>query len=198
MQIGFGERFFNSALAGQQITGVGFRLNGGESTNLTASYTNFDVYIGQSALPLGSLSSTFANNQGADTMLARSGALQIPAGSFATGAGANPFFFLDFTNPYTFTGGPLLLTIRRQADAPNQIAVDATSYNGSVQTVSGYSFDATSGSVDHLFPPVTAFRFAPAVTNAVPEPATWALMLLGFAFVGGAMRSPSRRIALPA
>lgn len=31
-----------------------------------------------------------------------------------------------------------------------------------------------------------------AVNGAVPEPATWALMLLGFGFVGGAMRSAKR------
>jgi hypothetical protein len=30
-------------------------------------------------------------------------------------------------------------------------------------------------------------------TGAVPEPSTWAMMLLGFGFVGGAMRSASRR-----
>lgn len=31
------------------------------------------------------------------------------------------------------------------------------------------------------------------VAGAVPEPATWAMMLLGFGFVGGAMRSSKRR-----
>lgn len=188
-QIGFSETFFNSALLGQQITGVGFRLNAGEPANLTASYTNFDVYIGKSAAPLRSLSSTFANNQGADTIVARSGTLQMPARSMIAGPGANPFFFVDFTNPYTFTGGPLLLTIRRQADTPNQIAVDATWPSSDVPTVNGYTFDAASGSVGSKYSPVTAFRFAPAATGAVPEPESWALMLLGFAFVGGAMRS---------
>lgn len=32
-----------------------------------------------------------------------------------------------------------------------------------------------------------------STAGAVPEPATWALMLLGFGFVGGAMRSAKRR-----
>lgn len=31
------------------------------------------------------------------------------------------------------------------------------------------------------------------ISNAVPEPSTWALMLLGFGAVGAAMRSPKRR-----
>lgn len=31
------------------------------------------------------------------------------------------------------------------------------------------------------------------ITTPVPEPTTWAMMLLGFGFVGGAMRSAKRR-----
>ncbi|WP_232366616.1 PEPxxWA-CTERM sorting domain-containing protein [Alteripontixanthobacter muriae] len=31
------------------------------------------------------------------------------------------------------------------------------------------------------------------VSGAVPEPSTWAMMLLGFGFIGGAMRSAKRR-----
>lgn len=33
----------------------------------------------------------------------------------------------------------------------------------------------------------------PSVTTAVPEPATWAMMLFGFGFVGGAIRLAKRR-----
>lgn len=39
----------------------------------------------------------------------------------------------------------------------------------------------------------TAFIDGVSVSAAVPEPATWAMMLLGFGFVGGAMRSAKRR-----
>jgi hypothetical protein len=38
--------------------------------------------------------------------------------------------------------------------------------------------------------------FAPenrTLSAAVPEPSTWAMLLLGFGFVGGAMRSARRR-----
>lgn len=37
------------------------------------------------------------------------------------------------------------------------------------------------------------FSNAPPITAAVPEPGTWAMMLLGFGFVGGAMRGSKRR-----
>ena len=38
-----------------------------------------------------------------------------------------------------------------------------------------------------------ATAYVPAATSAVPEPAAWAMMLVGFGFVGGAMRSAKRR-----
>lgn len=38
----------------------------------------------------------------------------------------------------------------------------------------------------------------PPPTGAVPEPATWAMMILGFGFVGGAIRSAKRRQKLSA
>lgn len=36
-------------------------------------------------------------------------------------------------------------------------------------------------------------HFETAVASAVPEPAAWAMMLLGFGFIGGAMRATWRR-----
>jgi len=38
----------------------------------------------------------------------------------------------------------------------------------------------------------TSLSYASAATGAVPEPTTWAMMLLGFGFVGGAMRFGKR------
>ena len=39
----------------------------------------------------------------------------------------------------------------------------------------------------------TGDRFVPHLTGSVPEPSTWAMMLLGFGFVGGAMRAKRRK-----
>ncbi|WP_240047501.1 PEPxxWA-CTERM sorting domain-containing protein [Sphingomonas panacisoli] len=41
---------------------------------------------------------------------------------------------------------------------------------------------------------LTSFTVTPA-TAAVPEPATWAMMIMGFGLVGGAMRRRSVRVA---
>ncbi len=50
------------------------------------------------------------------------------------------------------------------------------------------SWDKTGGGDDVFF----KASFSSAVA-AVPEPGTWAMMLVGFAFIGGAMRSAKRR-----
>ena len=41
------------------------------------------------------------------------------------------------------------------------------------------------------------FTIGGAAPAAVPEPATWAMMLLGFFALGGVMRAPRRKAALP-
>ncbi|NTZ41509.1 PEP-CTERM sorting domain-containing protein, partial [Altererythrobacter sp. SALINAS58] len=51
----------------------------------------------------------------------------------------------------------------------------------------GVGFSAGSDSFSHIT------FFNTGSTPAVPEPTTWAMMLLGFGFVGGVMRSVKRR-----
>lgn len=59
--------------------------------------------------------------------------------------------------------------------------------SGFTNAVSSFTFNATNDIVG-----IDDLRFSSA-TAAVPEPATWAMMLLGFGFVGGALRSSKRR-----
>ena len=54
-------------------------------------------------------------------------------------------------------------------------------------TINGSSF-ATSQN-----PTVTFAVFTPSLTAAVPEPSTWAMMLVGFGFVGCGIRAAKRR-----
>jgi hypothetical protein len=67
-----------------------------------------------------------------------------------------------------------------------------------IQTGIGSGWDGTfTGAVDNIdvqFGQAGGFasNFEVAADNAVPEPATWALMLLGFGFVGAAMRKSRR------
>jgi hypothetical protein len=60
-----------------------------------------------------------------------------------------------------------------------------------------YAKDPVQVSIDPTFTAPAAdggeFIFSPGITSGVPEPATWAVMLAGFAGVGCAMRSSRRR-----
>ncbi|GAA0867063.1 hypothetical protein GCM10009115_33470 [Sphingopyxis soli] len=67
-------------------------------------------------------------------------------------------------------------------------------------TTSSISFIATgAGSLKMAFGTTSADNIGPLLDNvrldvsAVPEPATWAMMLLGLGFVGGAMRARRRK-----
>jgi len=59
-----------------------------------------------------------------------------------------------------------------------------------------YAHDPVQASIDPRFSaPATAggeFVFSPGITSGVPEPATWAAMLIGFGGVGAAMRRSRR------
>lgn len=68
------------------------------------------------------------------------------------------------------------------------VKADLTSFSAHVvgNTVKGLSL-ATKDCFEYSFGKIPAT--VPPVTAAVPEPATWAMMLMGFALVGYAMRS---------
>lgn len=56
------------------------------------------------------------------------------------------------------------------------------------QTLNGIGFETSPGTT------ITATRQFPAATAPVPEPSTWAMMLLGFAAVGMSMRAGRGRV----
>jgi hypothetical protein len=69
-----------TSVVGDQITSIGFRLPTPAATVTSAlSYSSFNPQLGKSLNPPGSLSSTFADNQGPDTTTVLSGPLTIPA-----------------------------------------------------------------------------------------------------------------------
>lgn len=113
-------------------------------------------------------------------------------------------------------GGP----VNRYADAATQAAVWEAIYDNSPFTLASGNFSMNNVHNDPSLLADANTILAQAVSNAgttgsnlqlfvaknsnkqdmlfwtmsaVPEPATWAMMLLGFGFVGGAMRSAKRR-----
>ena len=64
------------------------------------------------------------------------------------------------------------------ASSNGAATIDRLVFTGQRNSIGGGSFDNVNLS---------------RIAAAVPEPSTWALMLLGFGFIGGAMRSVKRR-----
>ena len=86
--------------------------------------------------------------------------------------------------PYSVSGGDVFLSIFNNYNAAYG-DLDGLVYQASIGTSDSTIFDAAtygSGS-DRVFA-----VFSPSVSSAVPEPASWALMLLGFGAIGFSMR----------
>ena len=118
-------------------------------------------------------------------------------GTFVSSANFSSPFSLNFlgtTSAFSFsnvsnssgtasafgTGGNLLQTINF-SEFPQ-------SFSFSTAGIKSVSFSGPGFGVDNF-----AFADVTGPTAPVPEPATWAMMLLGFGFVGSAMRSVKRR-----
>lgn len=105
-----------------------------------------------------------------------------------------------WSSPLSFTFNPgITYSVGATASVGGQFAVDYTtnsiagfnflSYNQNSEGAFGSSVLNTGQNCCDVG---TAFRLS-AISAPVPEPATWALMLIGFGAVGGAMRSAKRK-----
>lgn len=100
-----------------------------------------------------------------------------------TSNGSTPFAF-DGQNPPPPANGA-------QFDAANNRRVFFSLAPG--ETLNSLEFHSNGYAMELDDIVFTGKRDVPKITASVPEPATWAMMLLGFGFVGGAMRSAKRK-----
>jgi len=148
VQIAFSGSLLGSLPVRTEITGIAFRAYPASPNSFPSpalSYSDYSVEIGPSANPAGSLSSTFADNIGAGTIVARSGPLTFAAGAFPSGASANPTSSdfgpeISFTTDYTYSGGGLLFTLTHDDPGP---VIQVAGTDGST---SGVSYLAAFGS----------------------------------------------------
>ena len=98
--------------SGAVITGMQLRLDSTWGASDASTVPNFDVYLGPSNFPPGSLSDSVAGNQGPGTVQVRSGSLTFPQNSFTFGNSPNAFGpVITFSSFYVYTGGDLLVTV---------------------------------------------------------------------------------------
>ncbi|MBS0190648.1 MAG: hypothetical protein U0573_02000 [Phycisphaerales bacterium] len=116
---------------GSVITGISLRS---DTTFGTASFpladttlAQFDVSVGPATRGPLLISTTFANNVGAGEVLARSGAITVPANAYPTsgtaGVPSENAWYIPFTRVYRYTGGDLCVTIRGQGAVGNSSAI---------------------------------------------------------------------------
>lgn len=131
---------------GSLITGVSLRRNSRvdfQGPDWPASDTvvnRFDITLSTSPLGPGAMSDTFANNIGADAIVVRSGAMTIPAKAFpyaeSETVACDNEWFIQFTEPFVYKGGPLSMTIRNDSGAGGTTFM-ADAYLGSDSVAAG-------------------------------------------------------------
>ena len=141
-------------LIGKELTGISWRL----PTSATvvwpatdATYTGYDIYLGESVTP-AARSLTFADNVVGTQTLVRSGPLVIATGVYPFGNIPNDWGpTITFNNYWLYNGGHLLIEIRTSTHTSTSRSVDAigtsiTGYGTLFSACWGSGSTATSGS----------------------------------------------------
>lgn len=188
IQAFYSEAFLTAAgiTSGSIINGIAYRRNTGGAVGPAGS-TSFDSYsIGMSSSFATSteLTATFANNIIGTQTQVYSGPTSFAANSFPGGGTPNGFGpTIDFTTGYLYTGGSLLIEIRRGTRSGDVTALN-TDVDNTVTTQAGArwlfntsSNAATTGTLSNGAQ-IFQLQYQP-----VPEPATMAALALGSAMI---------------
>lgn len=189
-----------SAGTAQAATTISFAGGSGTLPTFTKVIQNFD------SLAVGSSLGTNAAVYSTTTQNAARPAFGSTGNYGAVGTGGSASFTFDPTNVFSFVLGSLdtfnLLTLR-YADGTSQtlrggaIVNDPSLDNPGNRTIAEtngvVTYSVTSGALltgATFSSDFTSFEFD-NLAVAVPEPAAWAMMIFGFALVGGALRRRS-------
>ncbi len=169
-------------LAGQQVTGIRFRLDGSQGSWLANDFTLPDFEVRMAAgVEVADISNTFANNFASSAMQVRDGQWTIPAGSFPSTGSPHGFGpEVSFDSPYVYTGGNLLIDMRLviNPQPDTQLILDAVHVNGGPANGYGVGFAARHSGIPNATSGTQAnFIVADLITAPVPEPMT--LLTLG-------------------
>lgn len=174
---------------GDKITGIAFRLYTGNTTGfpaLTATWTNYTINVGV-GVAFGSQTTTFASNFVGTPTQVRTGPLTVNAGSYLGSGTPRPFgTMVSFTNPYTYTGGNLLIEIRHTGsnivngttDFLEAVPIADAQYGPNLWSATATGETATVGAQATFT--ISQLTFI----SAVPEPTTIALCGMSLAGAG--------------
>jgi hypothetical protein len=165
---------------GDQITGVGFRVTV-DATGVPAQVIpSYSIWMGEAAVSPSLMSLSFAENRGNGFMQVRSGALNITSGLFPGGSGVNALGFIDFTTPFVYQGGNLLIEIAYdEFPAGGRNAEAESDYDAHLaMTAFGHGKNATTAYALYNEALVMGFRIIP-----IPEPGMAMPCLTGLAFL---------------
>jgi hypothetical protein len=117
-----------TALLGKDLSSINFRI----PTSATAAWpassftiSSYSIYLGLS-VPPANRSLTFTENIAGPQTMVRSGALEIKAGDYPFGGSPNLWGGdIVFQNPYTYSGGHLLIEIVHEGYTGTSRSVDA-------------------------------------------------------------------------
>jgi hypothetical protein len=167
---------------GDTITGVAYRRTGGGATGPVGDTTmlSYNIFMSQSFATPGEMTTTYANNVVGGQMQVRTGSQTFLANSMPGGGTPNAFgSIVDFDTGYVYTGGSMLIEVRRSARTG-----DVTAFNTDVDNTAGsqvgarWLFNLTSDAATTGTLSSSAQIFQLEFTP-VPEPSTLAVFAIG-------------------
>lgn len=188
------------------FTGVAFRANGasfggvfgGPGTAFTRTTQGFRLQLSTTSASADNLSTSFAANTGINVIdvIPRSDVTYSSTALSSNGSTKDFDVTFDFANPFSYDPamGNLLLDITSFGGSNRSgTTLDGQSVTGD-GTSSLFLQNGTGGSGSaSTFGYVAQFQTAD-VTGAVPEPGTWAMMIIGFGAAGASMRRRKSRV----
>ena len=184
VQAYFSEAFLNAAgiTPGATIDGIAYRRQGGGTTGPATdiSFASYNIFMSDSFADPASFTNTFASNVVGPQTQVYGGSLSFAANSFPGGSTPNAFGpLIDFTTPYAYDGGSLLVEVRRGARtgaAAFNTDTDGTNSQGGARWLFNTSSDtATTGTI------VVGAQIFQLEFTPIPEPSSLALIAAGAA-----------------
>lgn len=142
----YGSALLSGIPNGARITGMRFRLNGGQTAFAADTIDVVEVRLSTSRNAPGSLSDIFADNRGSDEVIVRNGQLIIDPSDYPTGGSPNGWGkTILFSTSFVYTGGDLLVEIAMTGLASGNARLTDNVFPSSADSQTGYGtgFSAT-------------------------------------------------------